>query len=121
MGCGLADEHHEDHTETGRGPVGGIFSPPFLRERDLPDGPRLRMNVYEEAWERCKRRMQVRAWLSRITGLALNYAKETINELYSPFTEQVLDVVRNAYTQEEPLIACTELPTIIISGTMTAS
>lgn len=64
MGCGLADEHHEDHTETGRGPEGGIFTPPFLRQRDLPDGPRLRMNVYKEAWERCKRRMQVRAWLT---------------------------------------------------------
>lgn len=121
MGCGLADEHHEDHTETGRGPVGAIFTPPFLRERDLLDGPRLRMNVYEEAWERCKRRIQVRASLSRITRLALIMTKETINELYSPFTERVLDVVRNAYTQEEPLIACTELPTIIISGTMTAS
>lgn len=58
---------------------------------------------------------------SHIRGPALNMAQESINELYSPITEQVLHVVRNAYTHEEPLIAQTELPTIVISGMRTTS
>ena len=32
---------------------------PNLEERDLFDGPRLRMQAYHSAWKRCHKRIQV--------------------------------------------------------------
>lgn len=44
------------------------------------------------------------------------FAQEIVREVHKPTTERVLDAVRAAYTQEEPLMSYTELPTIVISG-----
>ena len=42
--------------------------------------------------------------------------QDSIRELHAPVVQRVLDAVNGAYTSEEPLIAYTEVPTIIISG-----
>ncbi|KAI5121909.1 hypothetical protein M0805_000238 [Coniferiporia weirii] len=96
-----------DHADLDPGPSahGGfynaMFTPPELVHRDLPNGPRLRMVAYENAFRRCGERVQ-----------------ETLRELREPTIARVLDAVRDAYRphDEDRLMSYTELPTIAISG-----
>lgn len=97
-----------------------MYTPPELSYRDFPEGPRLRMRAYEEAFERCRSRVQVRSQ-RRLLSFILNsllMSQEVLRIIHAPNTARVIDAVQNAYCprEEDKLMPYTELRAIAISG-----
>lgn len=94
-----------------------MITPEDLVERDLPDGPELRFKVFEVVWKRCLQRIQVCVLVSpQSPGSSLDIVQDVVHDLHAPVVEEIVEAVRNAYHNPNPLLSYVEIPTMVVSG-----
>ncbi|EGO26953.1 hypothetical protein SERLADRAFT_448068 [Serpula lacrymans var. lacrymans S7.9] len=76
----------------------------LFQHRDLPDGYQLRLNAYRVAWSKC---------LSRI--------QEIIHTLHTPVIDNVVELVKSAYSDTLPGLPYYELPVITVTASTLGS
>ncbi|EJD01785.1 uncharacterized protein FOMMEDRAFT_123809 [Fomitiporia mediterranea MF3/22] len=95
------EEDEEEITTAGFFPC-IMYTNPDPTNSDLPDGQRLRMKAFTDAFGRCEERVQ-----------------EVFRRIYAPTTAHIFEVVRDAYCPcgEDRIMPYTELRVIAVSGT----